>query len=197
MTNPPANLDCFVTRRSCATKKAKLGARRRWTNIRSVTAHLKRLGRVQPPWSRARYRKAHSLLHSPFAPFLSVFPLFSLFFSCLSPAFPCSPAPPSMLCSSIMRASILCPLLAVLAQAGSATSFASAPVVTDSVPGTGFVATFPSPKSSVQGSVIAQAAANSQGVDYKVSLSGLPVTGGPFRKLPRRRRGPCVLRAAC
>lgn len=56
-----------------------------------------------------------------------------------------------------------------------------AKVVTDNPAGVAFYATLvPSTKYSIQGSVLASTSSDRTGVNFQVSISGLPSEGGPF-----------------
>ncbi|KAF2748127.1 Cu,Zn superoxide dismutase-like protein [Sporormia fimetaria CBS 119925] len=67
---------------------------------------------------------------------------------------------------------------AVSAQTATST-VTPAPEVTNNVEGVSYVAELPE-KGTVRGSVVGTSASDGKGVQFKVSISGLPAEGGPF-----------------
>jgi hypothetical protein len=57
----------------------------------------------------------------------------------------------------------------------------SAPVTTNNPQGVQYIAALPK-DNPVTGSVVASSNSTGQGVNFDVSISGLPAQGGPFRK---------------
>ena len=61
------------------------------------------------------------------------------------------------------------------------TILAQAPATNNNPPGVQYIAKLPT-NGSVSGSVIASTPGNGTGVDFQVSISGLPSQGGTFRE---------------
>lgn len=68
------------------------------------------------------------------------------------------------------------------AAAVSAQASTDAPVVSSNPLGASYVANFPE-KGTVRGSVIGSSANDGKGVNFAISISGIPAEGGPFSKL--------------
>ena len=81
-----------------------------------------------------------------------------------------------------MRSSTVLSVLSTLALAGAQTGKpGDASVVTNNPIGASYYATFPNKESeSVRGSVYAVSSPTGEGVDFDITLSGLPPEGGPF-----------------
>jgi len=74
--------------------------------------------------------------------------------------------------------SVLLTLALVSAQTGE---LGDAPVVTNNPIGASYYATLPNKESeSVRGTVYAVSSPTGKGVDFDITLSGLPAEGGPF-----------------
>ncbi|KAF2199010.1 Cu,Zn superoxide dismutase-like protein [Delitschia confertaspora ATCC 74209] len=79
-----------------------------------------------------------------------------------------------------MRSPIVAAVISTLALVQAQGSTVAPEVNTNPV-GASFVATLPAKQgSALRGSVTAVSGANGKGVDFQVSLSGLPLSGGPF-----------------
>lgn len=90
-------------------------------------------------------------------------------------------------------------IVSVLAAASvvSAQASTSAPVITGNPAGVSYVATLPEKAgSALRGSLSATSAVDGTGVNFKLSISGLPAEGGPFmyhiHELPVPENGNCT-----
>lgn len=82
-----------------------------------------------------------------------------------------------------MRFSIVAVAAAATAVSAQSSAINPAPQVTNNPQGVSYIAVLPENKGTLRGSVIGRPAKDGKGVEFTVSVSGLPAEGGPFSKL--------------